>query len=674
MNMPLSIETSDTYVENNKAYFMVNLSNYTDVSTYGLRSSDTMDLVIESTNDNIEFSYKDSLGNVVEETSETLDLNYLFNKNKTIEVQVFVTPKNDANGVTDINFKLTRNGEVVQNFRKQMNIYGNNFCLNNGFNKLYDCILASDSLATNVSTAISNIEAKGEPNLADTAPTYTYVEQETADVANVYNATGYKFYFGDSYEFNTTTGTFRIYNQDGSSIITDYLSDTYKNYYTCGGTNVGYASCGTIYRIDSTSVDGTKYTITQGDSITYKVATSIRSEVGLYKTEDDYGDSYIFRGDVSNNNVLFGGYYWKIIRTNGDNSIRLIYNGETSDATGNATAINNTTYTYSQNTNDGTGNSRYTDPTYVGYMYGKNFELQTSSVTTYQDFTPLNKYYFADGYEFDEEKEVFKLKKVNLEPVLGTFAEMKDQYATYSYTCRQTTIDGVCQVLLKIDSWISDRAVKVQYISYSSVDKDSTRTNELSSNAKTQLDNWYKTNIVSKTNIDGDLITDYIVDGTFCNDRSTPNSSYNSGYLLVPHTYYGAYTRLTVTTPTANLTCSNDTRDKFSSTTSKGNGLLEYPVALITSDEVALAGGKDQTKNENYYLRTGAYYWTITPSIFRSTYAGAYIWRVDRNGSLAPLIPVRNSCGLRPVINLRSDVLISSGDGTVENPFQLKLA
>lgn len=45
---------------------------------------------------------------------------------------------------------------------------------------------------------------------------------------------------------------------------------------------------------------------------------------GLIKTKDDDGDSYIFRGNVTNNNVNFGGFNWKIVRINGDSTIRLV--------------------------------------------------------------------------------------------------------------------------------------------------------------------------------------------------------------------------------------------------------------------------------------------------------------------------------------------------------------
>ncbi len=48
---------------------------------------------------------------------------------------------------------------------------------------------------------------------------------------------------------------------------------------------------------------------------------------GLFAMNDTYGTSYYYRGTVDNNWVLFAGHYWRIIRINGDNSIRLIYQG-----------------------------------------------------------------------------------------------------------------------------------------------------------------------------------------------------------------------------------------------------------------------------------------------------------------------------------------------------------
>ena len=98
---------------------------------------------------------------------------------------------------------------------------------------------------------------------------------------------------------------------------------------------------------------------------------------------------------------------------------------------------------------------------------------------------------------------------------------------------------------------------------------------------------------------------------------------------------------------------------------------MTYPVALITADEVALAGGRQGLKNEDYYLRTNNYYFTMTPSLFSAANANALVYSVYPAGELYRWDSVTSSYGVRAVINLRSDVLISKGDGTVENPFIL---
>ncbi len=659
MNMPLALETDETYVENNKAYFIAKISNYLDVNQAGisLQATDNMKLEITGTNSDVLFAYKDSEGGEDETPVESLSLEYDFATNKTVEVKVYVIPKNDANGVSDINVKLVKNDVETHEVVKRVEVKGNNYCLNNGFNKLGDCILVSEHQTDNTETAITQIVDKGYPNLDDTAPSYTYVEELTQNVENAYTVTsGYKYYFGNSYEFNSTTGTFKL----TGTITTDTLSDTYLNYYTCGATNIGNSACGTIYKILGT--DESLQRITLADRITYKIASTLRSEQGLYAVEDDYGTSYIYRGDVENNNVYFGGFYWKIIRMNGDGSIRMIYNGTIPDATGNATSINNRTYQY---------NTTYPDPTYVGYMYGKDFSLHTSSETTYDNIVALTEYYFGSDYEFDEESKTFKITG-NI--TSGTFTEMQDQFADYPYTCKLTNGTGSCPVMIKVNSYINETQVRAQYISYSSNSLESTLTNDNSSNIKATLDSWYATNIVGKSDSEGNLLTNYIVDGTFCNDRSFASSNTGNGYSLVPTTLYSAYKRLYQdSNKTATLKCSRDV-DKFSTTSSRGNGDLTYPIALITADEVALAGGRQGLKNEEYYLRTNNYYFTMTPSYFRAANALAYVYFVHPTGVLSPWSYVSNSRGVRAVINLRSDVLISKGDGTTQNPFELELA
>ena len=659
MNMPLALETDETYVENNKAYFIAKISNYLDVNQAGisLQSTDNMKLEISGTNSDVLFAYKDSEGGEDETPVESLSLEYDFATNKTVEVKVYVIPKNDANGVSDINVKLVKNDVETHEVVKRVEIKGNNYCLNNGFNKLGDCILVSEHQTDNTETAIAQIEDKGSPNLNDTAPSYTYLEETTSSVSNAYTAeSGYKYYFANSYEFNQDTGTFKL----TGTITTDTLSDTYLNYYTCGGINMGNSTCGTIYKILGT--DESLQRITLADRITYKIASTLRSEQGLYAVEDDYGTSYIYRGDVLNNNVYFAGFYWKIIRMNGDGSIRMIYSGTTPDATGNATSINNRTYQY---------NTTYPDPTYVGYMYGKDFSIHTSNETTYSNIVALTEYYFGSSYEFDEETETFKLTG-NI--MSGTFTEMQDQFADYPYTCKNTDSTSSCQVIIKVNSYVNETQVRAQYISYSSNNYENTLANDNDSTVKTVIDNWYATNIVGKTDSDGNLLTNYIVDATFCNDRTFASNNTGDGYSLAPSTIYSAYKRLnTDANKTATLKCSQ-ANDKFSTTSSRGNGDLTYPVALITADEVALAGGRQDLKNENYYLRTNNYYFTMTPSYFYDAHVYAYVYFVLPTGELIYWNRVTNLYGVRPVINIRSDVLISQGDGTTQNPFILSLS
>ncbi len=87
------------------------------------------------------------------------------------------------------------------------------------------------------------------------------------------------------------------------------------------------------------------------------------TDEGIFEMEDDYGTSYYYRGAVENNYVKFAGFYWRIIRINGDGSLRIIYDGEQAYENG-ANSSNryiNTSTKY---------NTNYNDAKYVGWMYG----------------------------------------------------------------------------------------------------------------------------------------------------------------------------------------------------------------------------------------------------------------------------------------------------------------
>ena len=84
----------------------------------------------------------------------------------------------------------------------------------------------------------------------------------------------------------------------------------------------------------------------------------------LYKATESIAGStpkevYYFAGDAKNNWVKFAGFYWRIIRTNHDGSVRLLYSGTSPDTT--EGYIGTSAF-----------NTEFNSPKYVGYMYGED--------------------------------------------------------------------------------------------------------------------------------------------------------------------------------------------------------------------------------------------------------------------------------------------------------------
>ena len=100
-----------------------------------------------------------------------------------------------------------------------------------------------------------------------------------------------------------------------------------------------------------------------GSTVTEFTSISGENDRVLNNAPDDYGTSYYFRGNVLDNYVLFADKVWRIVRINGDGSIRLILDDVAKDSSGN---VIKTKF-----------NSNYDDNAYVGYMYG------TAGSTTY---------------------------------------------------------------------------------------------------------------------------------------------------------------------------------------------------------------------------------------------------------------------------------------------------
>ena len=321
----------------------------------------------------------------------------------------------------------------------------------------------------------------------------------------------------------------------------------------------------------------------------------------------------------------------------------MIYSGKSTSDTGDAVTIGGSQF-----------NSKYWDPTYVGYKHNEDFSIHESNGTTgYEWFTNTTKYNFGTGYTFDTSTKKFTLTG-DIKQL--TWNDSHDEIVNNQlYSCLNTS----CNVVYKIVGYINTTQMRVQPISYSSNSLLTAQTNKTDSPIKTKLDNWYKTNMTSYTS--------KLADETFCSDRSIASGS---GYLTTPSTTYGAFNRLQ-DSKKPSLKCSKN-NDKFKM--SNESAKLDYPVGLILADEVGLAGGRayyngGYSPNINYYLYNGKYYWTLSPSAFASNNSHAYVWLVLPSGSLYPWYGVTPSLGVRPVINLKADTLITKGDGTSLNPF-----
>ena len=171
-----------------------------------------------------------------------------------------------------------------------------------------------------------------------------------------------------------------------------------------------------------------------------------------------------------------------------------------------------------------------------------------------------------------------------------------------------------------------------------------------------KLNTWYQDNLSSYTDkIDGNA--------GFCNDR-TPTRGTGLG---TKATNYAAYNRL-YSNKAPTFECSNSSDLFTTSGSSQGNKALQYPIGLITADEVAFAGGVYGTNNTSYYLYTGQNYWTMSPYYF-SSYGYADVFYVNSDGQLNSNGVAWAVPGVRPVINLKSSVQFSEGNGTADKPF-----
>ena len=134
------------------------------------------------------------------------------------------------------------------------------------------------------------------------------------------------------------------------------------------------------------------------------------------------------------------------------------------------------------------------------------------------------------------------------------------------------------------------------------------------------------------------------------------------------YSYFGPFKRYQTKSP--QFTCPNKERDLYTTTDSSiGNKALTYPVGLVTYDELVFAGMDYDHVNKLAWVYSTQHYWTMSPSNFDATNGAAVEWVQLSAGYLNPWAWIHDTFGARPVINLKSDTLITSGIGTSSDPY-----
>ena len=398
---------------------------------------------------------------------------------------------------------------------------------------------------------------------------------------------------------------------------------TLGHYILSNGAQVLNANTNEL-EIDKSYVEKTQITkVSDGSDMT---------DVGIFTALDDYGTSYYYRGPVKNNYVEFANFMWRIVRINGDGSIRLILDG-TLDKTCVEYNEDNTCKTYAGTTS--AFNTSNNDNAYVGYMYG-----------------------FTGGVE--------------------------NKCLTKDATTKEYTVDSSTTYTTKTTcESAGGRWAATPY--------ETTHINKNSSTIKTKIDTFYETYIENGTTKQYEK---YLADTMFCGDKSLASSGIGNvttqlgyGTGTANKTYYAATERLwyssgttSITTAEPTLKCASGEENTYSRYTVEEqnrnnvltNGDLKHPIALLSADELVMAGAFKSTKNQAYYLYdayvkgTSSYFWwSLSPYDFYGSNAFEFTSSVTGNSLNSSLVSSHD--GSRPVINLRSEVLIESGDGTSGN-------
>lgn len=388
----------------------------------------------------------------------------------------------------------------------------------------------------------------------------------------------------------------------------------------------------------------------------------------LSETENDKFPIYYYRGTVGNNNVIFGNFCWKILRTTETGGTKLIYNGVPVD--GKCENVGSSTLTHTGvvygSGNDGLSSGGYslTERSLLDMNVKANSTVAAGII-----FSSDIEYVEVTDPSTGTTSWKYRLIGDKVTSTSNFKAEREALLKEHHYTCFSTTLEECTEVLYFYmvrdnNNYYATLKNGLLLNDLLNIEFNGNSTNAIKSNVHTTVENWYASSLTE--------FSDYIEDTVYCNDRSLYQPWSNTSSVANTDDakiHFGAKARVAFT-GNVSVDCPY-VADSFTVDESKGNGALDYPIGLITFDEAALAGfAWGGSSVDNYLYNGGGVWWSMSPGFVSAT--GVYIGVIYSTLDHVAVNYIGSSGsggGVRPVISLKYGVKIADGEGTSVDPF-----
>ena len=177
---------------------------------------------------------------------------------------------------------------------------------------------------------------------------------------------------------------------------------------------------------------------------------------------------------------------------------------------------------------------------------------------------------------------------------------------------------------------------------------------------------WYSGKMWRITAVNSDGTMKMITDDNMTTISYGSNTTFANSYIYqwlnedFLDTLYN-YQNILVENSTWNATVSSNVTTKLGNTTL----VSSTSVGLLNTYEYYMS--YKNVGESSSYLNNNYWWWLLN-----SGDGSARIWSVNNSNVATPLKTVSDSLGVRPAINVKSNVVIASGSGTEDNPYRIK--